>query len=116
VDGVKPQDDASLTASERAALAGLEAKATAEDPLLARRLSGSSRPLVVAHLRRISKWCDRAWSGLAFVLIGLTLVVLSLSTVWPLGVVGLLFTARGLGIVAAGVQRRRANPSTAGLT
>ena len=37
------RDDASLTDRERAAFAGLEATAAAEDPRLASRLKGSSR-------------------------------------------------------------------------
>ncbi len=52
----------------------------------------------------------RAWWGALLILIGLTLVALSLSTVSALGVVGLLFAASGLGIVAAAVGRRRAAP------
>ena len=43
------RDDASLTDRERAALAGLEATAAAEDPRLASRLKGSSRLRVTTH-------------------------------------------------------------------
>jgi hypothetical protein len=113
---MRPRDDAALTANERASLAELEAKAAAEDPLLARRLRGSRRPVVIGRLCRVPMWRGRAWWGPSLILIGLALVALSLSTVWALGVAGLLFTASGLGIVAAAVERRRSKPSSAGPT
>ena len=65
---------------------------------------------MMAQLRRMPTRRIGAWWGPSLILIGLTLVSLSLSTVWALGVVGLLSTAGGLGIVAAAVGRRHANP------
>ena len=53
VGEVSRRDDASLTASERAALVRLEARAVADDPVLARRLRGSSRLPTIAHLRLV---------------------------------------------------------------
>ncbi len=46
MDRMNPRDNASLTAGERAALAGLEAKTAAEDSLLARRLGDRADPLL----------------------------------------------------------------------
>ena len=109
---MSPRNNRSLTASERAALAGLEANATAEDPPLARRLKGSSRfhPIdLTDRLRRSPIWRGRGWWGAPLTVIGLILVTLSLSTVWTLGLVGSLITTCGLWMVATAVQRRIAN-------
>jgi hypothetical protein len=111
---VTPRDDASLTAGERAALAGLEASAAAQDPWLARRLSGASRLPVIVDLRRILMAGRPGWWGASLILIGLILVVLSLSTAWALGVVGSLITMGGLCLIAASVARRSAKPRPIG--
>ena len=100
------RDDASLTDRERAALAGLEATAAAEDPQLASRLTGSSRLRVITHLPRIPAWSRSRWWAGPLVAVGLVLVVVSLSTVWVVGVAGAVIAACGLWIVTGAVQRR----------
>jgi Protein of unknown function (DUF3040) len=111
---MSPPDDASLTAGERAALAGLEANAAAEDPSLASRLRGSGRRPVIAHPGRIRTADRPGWWGAPLVLIGLILVALSLSTAWALGVVGSLIAVGGLYLIAASVARRGAEPRSDG--
>lgn len=111
---MSPQDDASLTASERATFAGLEANAAAEDPVLASHLRGSSHHPVIAHMGRIRMAARSGWWGSPLTLIGLVLVALSLSTTWAIGVVGSLITMGGLYLIAASVARRRAKPGSAG--
>jgi Protein of unknown function (DUF3040) len=109
-----PQDDSSLTASERDALAPLEADAAARDPLLARRLRGSSRLSVIAPLCRVRRSGRPGWWGASLILVGLTLVAMSLSTAWFLGVVGSLITTWGLWMLAGAVGRRLARGGSIG--
>jgi hypothetical protein len=105
------RDEASLTARERAMLAALEATAAAEDPQLASRLKGSgrlravTRLRVVARLPRVPVWARSGWWAVPMVLVGLALVVLSLSTVAAIGVVGMLVAAGGLWIAAGALER-----------
>lgn len=100
------RDDASLTDRERAALAGLEATAAAEDPRLASRLKGSSRLRVTTHFPGIPAWPRSRWWAGPLIVIGLVLVLVSLSTVWVVGVAGVVVAACGLWVVAGAVQRR----------
>jgi hypothetical protein len=92
-------------------LAALEATASAEDPQLASRLKGSSRLRavtrlrVVARLPRVPAWARSGWWAVPIVLVGLALVLLSLSTVAAVGIVGLLITAGGLWIGAGALHR-----------
>lgn len=116
VGEVSRRDDASLTASERAALVRLEARAVADDPVLARRLRGSSRLPAIAHLRLVRMGSGRGGWGATLIVLGLILVALSLSTTWALGVVGSLMTAWGLWMGAGAVKRPCANTSSTGET
>jgi hypothetical protein len=100
------RDDESLTDRERAALAGLEATATAEDPHLASRLNGSSRLGVITHFPRIPAWLRSGWWAAPLIAVGLVLVLVSITTVWVLGVVGAAIAACGLWLVTVAVQRR----------
>ncbi len=90
------RDEASLSPQERAALAGLEARAVEEDPALAARLAAGSR----RFRPHIPSWAPglgaRLWFGPVLLVIGLLLVVTSLSVSLVLGVVGALITAAGL--------------------
>jgi hypothetical protein len=106
------RDDASLTARERAALASLEASAAAEDPQLASRLRGSSRFRMIAHLPRVPAWVGSPWCAGSLVLVGLALVIISLSTTSVLGVAGLVMAAYGCCGLAGVVERlaRRGGP------
>jgi hypothetical protein len=99
------RDDARLTDSERLAFASLEAAAAAEDRRLANRLKGSSRLHVIAQLPRIPVWLGSGWWA-GPVVAGLVLVLVSLSTVWVLGVVGAVMAACGLWMVTGAIQRR----------
>jgi hypothetical protein len=100
------RDDPSLTAKERAALASLEAMAAAEDPQLASRLRGSRRLRVFTRLPAIPAWLRSTWWGVPALVVGLALIVLSLSVSVVLGLVGVALAAAGLWMVIQVVDRR----------
>jgi hypothetical protein len=100
------RDDASLTAKERAALASLEAMAAAEDPQLASRLRGSRGLRLFTRLPAIPTWLRSAWWGVPALVVGLILVILSLSLSVVLGCVGAVLAAAGLWMVVGMVDRR----------
>ena len=108
------RDDASLTDRERTALAGLEARAAAEDPHLASRLMGSSRLAASTHSLRIPAWLRGGWWAGPLIAVGLVLVVVSLSAVWMLGVVGAAIAACGLWLVTGAVGRHWGSTSPRG--
>src|ERR1700733_6465860 len=93
------RDDASLTARERAALASLEAMAAAEDPQLARRLRGSSRLRWLPELPPIPAWSRHSWWGGPVALVGLIMMVLSVSSGLWLGIAGAVLTTAGLRVL-----------------
>lgn len=99
------RDDASLTARERAALASLEATAAAEDPQLASRLRGSGPLRFLTHLPAIPDSLRSSWWGAPAALVGLALMVLSMSIGLLVGVVGAVVATGGLGLVAGMVER-----------
>jgi hypothetical protein len=109
------RDDARLTAQERAAFAGLEAAAAADDPQLAKRLRGSNgiwvRSVLTRCARLASEWWQRllhlGWWGIPLAVVGLLLVVVSMSVGLALGVVGALMSTLGLYLVARTVRDRR---------
>ena len=113
------RDDARLTAQERAAFAGLEAAAAADDPQLAKRLRGSNGvwiKSVVSRTTRIAaagsqRLLHLGWWGIPIALVGLLLVVVSMSAGLALGVVGALISTFGLYLVARTIRDRRA-PAT----
>jgi hypothetical protein len=141
------RDDANLSAQERAALADLEASASAEDPRLAALLGGSGRMRALlrlgmplgsappAGLRLLGRvhlpaglrlpramlascrlpsprlpsppaWMRSRWWGVPAALVGLVLVVLSLSITWALGVAGALVAAGGMWLMARELDDR----------
>jgi hypothetical protein len=100
------RDDASLTARERAALASLEAMAAAEDPQLARRLRGSSRLGWLPALPPMPAWCRRSWWGGPVALLGLVVMVLSVSAGLWLGIAGAALTTAGLRMLIGAIELR----------
>jgi Protein of unknown function (DUF3040) len=110
------RDDARLTAQERAAFAGLEAAAAADDPQLAKRLRGSNGIWIRSVLSRTTRIAAAGsqrllhlgWWGIPIALVGLLLVVVSMSAGLVLGVVGALISASGLYLVARAIRDRRA--------
>jgi hypothetical protein len=92
--------EASLTEKERAILAGLAAQAEADDPSLAATLRGRARrargwPRPAFRLRvpaAVSHW---GW-GVVVAVVGLILVVASLSFSIVLGIVGALLMSAGI--------------------
>jgi Protein of unknown function (DUF3040) len=110
------RDDARLTAQERAAFAGLEAAAAADDPQLAKRLRGSNGIWIRSVLSRTTRIAAAGsqrllhlgWWGIPIAVVGLLLVVVSMSAGLVLGVVGALISAFGLYLVARTIRDRRA--------
>ena len=100
------RDDASLTAKERAALASLEAMAAAEDPLLASRLRGSRGLRLFTRLPSVPAWLRSTWWGDPALVVGLALMILSLSVSVALGIAGAVLAAAGLWLVVGMVNRR----------
>lgn len=106
--------DARLNAAERAALADLEAAATAADPTFADRLRGApvsrALPLVLsarAHLVRAwTTVLHTGWWGVPMVLVGLLLAAVGLSSAIVLSLVGGLICAVGLRVLAEMVDGR----------
>jgi hypothetical protein len=104
--------EASLTEKERAILAGLAAQAEADDPSLAATLRGRQRRATrIASVRRsvhltvpdaVSHW---GW-GVALAVLGLVLMVASLSVSLVLGVVGALLACAGVYRAAVAHQAR----------
>jgi hypothetical protein len=92
--------EASLTEKERAILANLAAQAEADDPSLAATLRGRSRRAVAVvprfrtHVRvpdAVSHW---GW-GLALGVVGLAIMLASISISLVLGIVGAVLTFAG---------------------
>jgi hypothetical protein len=100
------RDDASLTARERAALARLEATAAAEDPQLASRLRGSSRLRLLTRVPAVPGWVRSRWWGVPALVLGLVLVVLSVSLGLAVGIIGAALCVAGLWLVVGMVERR----------
>ena len=106
--------DARLSAAERAALAGLEAAASAADPQLASRLKGARRshrnvavPRVVPVLLRAwATFLGIGWWAVPLTLAGLVLAVLGLSAGLAVSVIGVLAAAAGLRVIAELLHRR----------
>ncbi len=100
--------DARLNAAERAALAGLEAAATAADPSLAARLRGGrawrARPVVHFVASRVrplwSVLLGLRWWGIPLTVLGLLLMALGLGTSMALSFAGAVISAVGLRVSA----------------
>ena len=95
--------DARLNAAERAALADLEAAATADDPTLASRLKGTrtNPALTSARIQLLRVWLlllmRARHFGAPLIVLGLLLVVLGLSA-------GLLVSLVGVALVSLGLR------------
>jgi hypothetical protein len=109
--------DSRLSAEERAALAHLEAAATADDPHLATRLRGSGSARLSLLGSRVHRGLSAAaarvlglglW-GLVVAAVGLAMIVLAVSTSLWLGVAGALVTVAGLIAVGQAIERRMAD-------
>ena len=105
--------DAKLSAAERAALADLEAAASAADPQLASRLKGARRshrnavPRVVPVLLQAwATFLGIGWWAVPLTLAGLVLAVLGLSAGLAVSVIGVLAAAAGLRVIAELLHRR----------
>ncbi len=100
------RDEATLSAAERAALAGLESKAEADDPRLAAQLRGGLRrrpaPRVPAGLVRASQ----TWAGPMTAVVGLAMMVLGLSSLLVVSLLGVALLVAGLAMTATLVRRR----------
>ena len=119
---MSPHDEATLSAAERAALAGLETKAEADDPRLAAALRGGIRrswptlriPPALVHSALVRS--AHTWMGPALVVIGLAVMIVALSSLTILAVAGALVfmagAAMSAGLVRSGVEAGfRALPS-----
>jgi hypothetical protein len=101
--------DARLSAAERAALAHLEAAASAEDPQFAARLRGSTsarfravRPIVLAVFIAAWRWLlQLGWWSLVLVASGLGLMMWGLGSGLAISLVGVAACTVGLRALAA---------------
>jgi hypothetical protein len=100
------RDDASLTAQERAALAHLEAAAAADDPQLAAWLRGPGGLRLLKLLPKVPAWIRNRWWGGPIVVLGLALIVLSMSAGWLVGLVGAVMATVGLWLLAEAIRLR----------
>ena len=104
------RDEVSLSDQERKALSHLEARAAADDPVLAAHLRG--RSWLGSHVRlpavpdQIRDKLRRPWCGPVLVVIGVVVMVLALSVSVAVSCLGAVLTAVGLGLVAGSVSRR----------
>ena len=97
--------DARLNAAERAALADLEAAATAADPKLASRLKGSrtSPAFTSARAQLLRAWLlllmRARHFGPPLTVLGLVLIVVGVSAGLPVSLAGVVLLALGLRVV-----------------
>src|SRR3984957_3135722 len=101
------RDDATLSPQERAALAGLEARAAADDPALAASLRGTDRFKLT-----VPSWLPplvgQLWVGPVLLVAGILLTLLSLSVSLVLGIFGALVMAAGIASLGHAASRRLA--------
>lgn len=103
---MSPHDEAMLTAAERAALAGLESKAEADDPRLAAALRGGIRrslptlriPPALIHSALVRS--ARTWLGPLLVVAGLAVMIVALSSLTILAAAGALAFVSGAALSA----------------
>ena len=106
--------DSRLSAAERAALADLESAAAAADPHLDARLRGRTPSRALPALARARVVVLRGWAvvvglgwwGAPILLAGLGLTVIGLSQSLVVSVIGLLFAAVGLRVLAELLDHR----------
>lgn len=100
--------DARLSAAERAALADLEAAATAADPGLAALLRGGASRRIRSDLQAVRAGLTKAaaavagagWWGVPITVLGVLLMVLGLSAAIAVSFVGAVVAAIGLAALA----------------
>jgi hypothetical protein len=91
------RDDATLSAAERAALAGLESQAEADDPRLAAHLRGGRHAIPSFQVPPALIRGLRTWIGPSAVIVGLALMILAVSQSTVVALAGaLLFITGGL--------------------
>jgi Protein of unknown function (DUF3040) len=100
------RDDASLSAQERAALAHLEAAAAADDPQLAAWLRGPGRLHLLSLLPKPPGWMRNRWLGGPIAVLGLALIILSISAGWVIGILGAAVATIGLWLLVEAVRLR----------
>jgi hypothetical protein len=105
------RDEATLSDAERAALAGLETKAEADDPRLAAQLRGRHRTIPKITIPPVLLRASRTAIGPVVAVVGLILTVFALSVSLPVALLGALLLVGGLVmssvLVSAEVERRR---------
>src|ERR1700730_11727250 len=101
------RDDATLSPQERAALAGLEARAVADDPALAASLRGTDRFKLTIPLW-LPALVGQLWVGPVLLMAGILLTLLSLSVSLVLGIFGALVMAAGIASLRRTVSERLA--------
>ena len=108
---MSPHDEAMLSAAERAALAGLESKAEADDPRLAAALRGGIRRSWPAlripsslirstFVRSALVRSARTWMGPVLVVAGLAVMIVALSSITILAAAGALMFMTGAALSA----------------
>jgi hypothetical protein len=103
--------DARLSPAELAALAHLEARASSDDPHLARRLRGQPErrrlpDMVGRCMRAWATLVGTGWWGVPLVVAGLALMAAGLASVLAVSLIGVIACAVGLRMVAGLVERR----------
>jgi hypothetical protein len=105
------RDEATLSDAERAALAGLETKAEADDPRLAAQLRGRHRTRPRIKVPPVLVRASHSMLGPVITAVGLILAVLTLSVSVPLALLGALLLVVGLVmssvLVTVEIERRR---------
>jgi hypothetical protein len=105
------RDEATLSDAERAALAGLETKAEADDPRLAAQLRGRRRTRPRITVPPVVLRASHSILGPVIAVVGLILAVLTLSVSVPLALLGALLLVVGLvmssALVTVEIERRR---------
>ncbi|MBO0692587.1 MAG: DUF3040 domain-containing protein [Acidimicrobiaceae bacterium] len=108
---MSPHDEAMLSPAERAALAGLESKAEADDPRLAAALRGGIRrsfptlrvPPALIHSALVRS--AGGWIGPLLVVVGLAVMIVALSSLTILAAFGAVAFMIGA-VLSAGLVRR----------
>jgi hypothetical protein len=113
--------DSGLSPAERAALAALEAAASASDPVLAARLKGPRRPSTPPPVLLLYGWARRmavalanaGWWGLPMAIAGVVLMVAGISQSLALSALGAAATTAGMLMLSQLLgDRRRGGRST----
>lgn len=104
VMAMSTRDDATLSAAERAALAGLESQAEADDPRLAAHLRGGRRALPSFRVPPALTRVVRTWTGPCAVVVGLAVMILAVSQSTVAALAGALLFITG-GLLSASLVR-----------